>query len=65
MIDPSDVPLRDAIQNLSRQLALEVSFDPGLSTNDSTLSQEIWRHFQSAKKMKIDLGFRRTAAAYG
>ena len=42
-----DVPLRDAIRNLAHQLALEVSFDPGLSGNDGVLSQQVsirWQH---------------------
>jgi hypothetical protein len=29
-----DVPLRDAVRNLARQLALEISFDSELSAND-------------------------------
>lgn len=49
LIMMDDVPLRDAIRNLARQLTLEISFDPELSANDGILSQHVSIRWQNIR----------------
>ena len=49
LIMMDDVPLRDAIRNLARQLALEISFDSELSANDGILSQQVSLRWQNIR----------------